>query len=115
LGEPLSAQQYLEQGINFYYAQSQASLAFRYDLDPGVACLSWSALTHWLLGYPDQAVERMQQARLLARQLGHPYSQAFALSYASFLHHYRQEANAVLPMTEEIIMLCVHQGGLVYS
>jgi predicted ATPase len=40
----------------------------------------------WFLGFPDQAGKASRQAVKLARRLGHPFSLAYALTFASILH-----------------------------
>ena len=37
----------------------------------------------WYLGYPDQALKRSHEALTLAQELSHPFSLAFALSFAA--------------------------------
>ena len=48
-------------------------------------CLSYAA-DPVVLGYPDQALKRSQEALTLAQELSHPYSLAFALNFAAWLH-----------------------------
>jgi hypothetical protein len=50
----------------------------------GSSVVAASAL--WVLGYPDQAKARMEDAVSIARQLGHPFSLSFAFSWAAMLH-----------------------------
>ena len=50
-----------------------------YGQDPGATSLYYAALALWYLGYPDQALQRCQQAVTLAQELSHPISVAFAL------------------------------------
>src|SRR5262249_51519395 len=58
LGELATAQVHLEQGIALYDRQQHRTHALLYGQDPGVACRSYAAATLWLLGYPDQALQR---------------------------------------------------------
>ena len=78
LGELALSRAHLDQGSALYDLQQYRSHAFRYGLDPGVNCLlvAWPL---WLLGYPDQALERSREALTLAQELSHPYSLAYAL------------------------------------
>src|SRR5206468_1314159 len=70
-GDPVSGQAHLEQGIALFDPQQHRSHAFLYGgHDPGVCCLSHAALALWLLGYPDQASRRCQEALALARAYG---------------------------------------------
>jgi adenylate cyclase len=75
-----------------------------------VACLTYGARTLWFLGYPQQALRKIQEALHLSETLSHPYSQAFALSGASILHNFRREDDLTLERAEAIMMLCTEQG-----
>jgi len=46
------------------------------------------AQTLWDLGYPDQAMQRIQEALTLAHAPGQPFSVAEALRYSVQLHKY---------------------------
>jgi predicted ATPase len=81
-----------------------------YGDDPGVGCLSYIALVLWFLGYADQARQRMQAALTLARDLAHPFSLAYALIAAAWLHQYRREAQASQTYAAEAIALSREQG-----
>src|SRR5262249_36240602 len=80
LGEMAAARAHLEQGFALYNPQQHRSLAFLYGDDPGVDCLSYVAWALWWLGYPDQALQKIDAALTLERQLAHPFSLARALS-----------------------------------
>jgi hypothetical protein len=60
----------LAQGMIFYDPQKHSPYGGTHN--PGVACLSHEALALWHLGYPDQALKKIQQAITLARELSHP-------------------------------------------
>jgi predicted ATPase len=68
------------------------------------------AQTLWLLGYPDQALKRSQEALTLAQGLSHPYSLAYALNFAGNLYQFRQEWQAVREQTEALLVLAREQG-----
>lgn len=73
-------------------------------------CYTYGALTRWFLGYPEQALQQMEQALVLARALAHPFSLVFALSHASVLHLLRGEALAVQAHAEAVMALATEQG-----
>jgi TOMM system kinase/cyclase fusion protein len=110
LGEVASAQAHLEQSIALYDPQQHRALAFLYGDDPGVNCLSYAACALWSLGYPEQALKRSQEALTLAQELSHPFSLAFALSWATMLHQYRREWQATQERAEAAITLSTDQG-----
>ncbi|MBI3245202.1 MAG: AAA family ATPase [Deltaproteobacteria bacterium] len=111
LGELASAREHLEQGIALYEPQRHHSLAFLYGgADPGVHDLSYLALALWLLGYPDQALKKSHEALTLAQELSHPFSLAWALSFAAWLHQVRREGQATQERAEPAIALSTEQG-----
>jgi DNA-binding SARP family transcriptional activator/predicted ATPase len=103
LGEFTQTRAHLEQAIAFYERQRQHSLAFTYGFDHGVACLSFASWALWALGYPDQAVQRSQEALALAQELAHPLSMAFANSFASILNAFRRD----VPLAQELAETCI--------
>jgi len=73
-------------------------------------CLTRSAQAlHWL-GYPDQALQRQQQALTLAEKLAQPYSLVLALACAGQLHQYRREERAAQRQAEAAVELATEQG-----
>lgn len=84
-------------------------------IDPGVFCLTYAALTLWLLGYPDQALERSHQALALAQELSHPYSLAFTLSYGATFHQLRRERQSVQEQAGASMTFSTAHGFPFYS
>lgn len=109
LGELEPASVHLEHGIALYNPQKYRSHAFIYGQDPGVACLSYAARAIWCLGYPDRALERIQSALTLARELSHPFSLAYALYLTAVLYQYRREREATQEWAEALIALSSEQ------
>jgi predicted ATPase len=66
----------------------------------------------WLLGYPDQALQTIQQARTQA--LAHPFSQAVALDHSAWVHQYRREVHLVQERAEAALALSREQGFAMY-
>jgi predicted ATPase len=64
----------------------------------------------WYVGYPDQALESMQEALALARELWHPFSLAPVLDHAAWLHQYRREGRLTQEQAEAAIALSTEQG-----
>ena len=114
LGEYAAAWRHLEQGIGLIDSMTQRALVLRHGDAPGVACLSFAALTLWCLGYPVQAVQRSQEALALALALEHPFSLAAARHYAAFLHHHRHEALVVQTLAGTLLALATAQGFPLY-
>ncbi len=115
LGEVAEGRTQLEQAIALYNPQQHRPHAFLYGTDPGVYCLSFSSYALWLLGYPDQALKRVQEAITLAQGLSHSRSLVFALGHGSWIHQYRREIPAVQELTEALMALGNEQGNPVWS
>jgi class 3 adenylate cyclase/predicted ATPase len=82
-----------EQGIALYDIGQFDSHAFSYGgHDPGVCARFHNALTHWSLGYPDRALDRIRDAEGLAEKLAHPFSLALARFYIAVMYQFRRDA-----------------------
>ena len=77
---------------------------------PGCVAAMLTALSLWLLGYPDQAVASSQAALALAQQLAHPFSLTLALYWAAMLHHLRREAPLTQARAEAAMTIATDQG-----
>jgi class 3 adenylate cyclase/predicted ATPase len=109
-GEIGAAQRHLEAGMAVYDPAQHRSLAKTYSQDPWVACRSYSAHVLWLLGYRDQAFTRVREALHYARELGHPFSEAFALHDLVFIHQFSDNASAVRAEVEVLLALAREHG-----
>jgi TOMM system kinase/cyclase fusion protein len=107
LGEFAAAQAHFAQGIALYDPQRHRAHAFRYGQDPGVFCRAYDAVTLWMLGYPNQALQRTHEALTLARELAHPFSLGNALFFAAWVSHFRWEG----PLTQERAEAAIDLGG----
>jgi predicted ATPase len=111
LGEFPPAKEHLEMAISIYNPERHRSLAFLDGgADAGVYCLSQAAFTLWVLGYPDQAPRRGNQAVALAQRLSHPYSLAFARNFVGPVHQVRREVRAAKEHAEGVIALSAEHG-----
>jgi predicted ATPase len=110
LGELLPARAHLEQAMALYDSQQHRALALRYGQDLKVVCQSWAALALWLLGYPDQALQKGHEAIALAQELAHPYSLIYALNWVTMLHLSRRERQAAQERAEGVLALCREYG-----
>ena len=114
LGEFESARRHLEQSITFYAPQSLNSHASRDAAGTQIACQVHNAKVLWALGYPDQALKTSEQALLLAHELAHPFTLAFAFFGMAELNQLRREVQATLKQAEAMIALANEQGFPVY-
>jgi DNA-binding SARP family transcriptional activator/predicted ATPase len=114
LGEFADAYKHTERGIAAYDRRHHAQYLRLYGQDPGVVCLGYSACALWLLGFPAQAEQRLEQSLALARELGHPFSLARALNFAAMLHKFQRQAQATLEYAEASIALARQHGFTYY-
>jgi tetratricopeptide (TPR) repeat protein len=91
LGEFEPSRVVFERGVALYEAHCGRTLTYVTPQDPGVACLMLLADVLWWLGYPDQALQRQQQALSLARALEQPFNLAFVHTHSSLFHQMRRE------------------------
>jgi predicted ATPase/class 3 adenylate cyclase len=110
LGELSAAREHVEQAWALYNPQAHNPRVIGGLADPGVLSLSYAASTLWCLGYPDQALEKVRVALLLAHEVAHPFSLASALTRAAALHFARGEVQAGQEQVEALIVLATDQG-----
>ena len=113
-GHYRAAQTHLEWGMTSIDLASQRTLVLRQGLAAGVTCLAVSANALWCLGYPTQAVQRLQEAFALAQELAHPYSLAAVQYWAAFLSYRRRETLTMQEQAEAFSKLATAQGFPLY-
>jgi tetratricopeptide (TPR) repeat protein len=75
----------LENMINFYDYYKHHKLRHNYGNDAGVASRVWSSWTLWLLGFPEKALDRCQEAIELSNRLADPANQLLAQLLSVFV------------------------------
>jgi predicted ATPase len=103
-----AARQHLEESIAGYTPDQRHTLTFRQD--PWVTCHYYGAWTRWLLGYPAQALARVQEVLALTHALAHPYSLANSWGYAAFVAQFRRDVPAVHEQAEAAVALSTEHG-----
>ena len=112
LGEGLRARDHFERAISLY--ERQGSHPVLPGLDVLVFSAAWAAHALWLLGYPDQAVERSRQAIAWAEHLGLPHSLTMAHAYAALTRQFRRDRDAGRSHAESVMTLCSTYGFAYY-
>jgi predicted ATPase len=107
LGEYKEARAHLHQTMSFYDPQRHhRSIVFVRGSDVGVGAMAYDACCLWCLGYPEQALQRGQEALALARELGHPFSLGDVLCHGGCLFNkMRRDARALKASAEELARL----------
>jgi predicted ATPase len=111
-GEIEQAHAHFERMIAFYDPQQHHdALASIVGNDSGTVSLIWSSLALWLLGYPDQARKRSEQALALAREQAQPLNLAFAQNLAGgLLYAFLREPQQVQAWAGKCLTLSAEYG-----
>ena len=111
LGKFALARTHLEQTMIVYDPQQHHDLAFYYGQDIGVPNLSWLCWALWSLGYPDQALQRNQEALTLAQDLDHPLTSGHYLGVAALtFYHLGQDGQMTQSLAEACIRLATEHN-----
>lgn len=110
IGEFVSARVELEDVLARYDPALHRTQAFVYGLEPGVQALAMLATDLWLLGYPDRALARSQDALDLARTPTHPSDSADALLAAIEVRMLRGEVQVAHELAQALIALATDYG-----
>jgi tetratricopeptide (TPR) repeat protein len=106
LGELTGARQHLEQALTCDDSRHSQP----HTLHIGVFSLGGAAWVQQLLGYADQARQRMQTALSLAQELSHPFNQIYILLLSAYIHQSLQDRQLTLERAETAMALCREHG-----
>jgi class 3 adenylate cyclase/predicted ATPase len=114
LGQFGEAREHLEEAVALHKGQQAGhfeSLLYRLStgMDPRVASYSWLGWVMWYLGYPDQALQRSQEARALAHDLKLAISESAAQYFAAAIHRLCRDNKAVLERAETVIAIATER------
>lgn len=104
------ALEHADKGLAVYEPLTLDTALALYGENPGVSCNDWAGLALWFLGYPEQALARIDTALELSRDPARRYSLSTALCQAAALHQYRGEPEQVLAYAEEAVVVATEQG-----
>jgi DNA-binding winged helix-turn-helix (wHTH) protein/predicted ATPase len=113
-GEFALAMEHYEKALSLYDPERHRDDAFIYTQNPGVAMRCFAAWTLWFLGQPDQALDQIQEALTLARELSEPHGLAQAWFFAAILHQLRREQWKAQEKAEAAIALAREHGLVLY-
>jgi class 3 adenylate cyclase/predicted ATPase len=115
LGDLEAARFHLERVVTCYDPAVHGDYTFRHGgADPGAGSMCMSALVDWVLGHVDRAKGRYEDGLALARELGHPFSEVWALTSAAILHQLRGEPEATREHAEAAGAIARERGFAVY-
>jgi len=110
MGQFTSSLVHLEHVIHFYDPQQHRSLVFLYGMDPGIFCRAHAAWAVWFLGYPDQALKRIQEMLALARDMNHPLCLCMAFLGATLFRLLRRENRIAQDYANSLIQANLIKG-----
>jgi len=110
LGRGQAARTHLERSLTYYDPKQHQSHASVYGQDPAVGALSWLTVTLWVLGFPDQALNRAEEAWRLSNDVEHPFSQAWARLFLAFVRALRKEWEVARDSADACIAFSKDQG-----
>src|SRR5215510_4050495 len=109
-GEPLLARQHLNQVVTLYEPHRHSDLVFHIGYDPGIYARAMEGWVLWLLGYPEQALQRSQEALGLAREQSHPFTLSITLATVALLQQMRRDGEALLEhMQASMVLATEHE------
>jgi tetratricopeptide (TPR) repeat protein len=110
LGRTVTSSEHFEKALELHSPDQHLSFISRFGLDPGMIARALSVRPLWFLGYPDRALQRIQETVTLARALEHPISIVFAVALAENIHLLRGEAAEAAWLGDEMIAVCREYG-----
>jgi predicted ATPase len=113
-GQLAQTHAHVKEALALYDPAQHRAHAVRYGADSGVFCGVLGALTLWMLGYPDQALQGMEETLTGAQRLAHPFTLAQTLAFSALLHQLRREPQVALAQVEAQRALCTEQGFATY-
>jgi class 3 adenylate cyclase/predicted ATPase len=93
LGDLIAARRTVEQGMALFDPR-QHRLPNWPGGQPGEQCYLYGAFALWMLGYPDQAVRRGEEALTMANELRNPVNLINTLAFVATVHVLRREPAA---------------------
>jgi predicted ATPase len=97
-------------GLAVFDLEQERLIARNFGHGSSVCLLSFKGDALWMLGFPDQALAASDESLVVARQLNHMPSLAWAVSYKTWFHHLLRDPARILEMGEEAVRLSHEEG-----
>ncbi len=101
LGDPIKAREHADRVLALYSEERHGHLVDIKNHDPKTISLAYTALSTWMLGYPDQAVRISLAKDAHARRRGHPFDLGWALTVGAYVFDLLREFDDWLKRIEE--------------
>jgi class 3 adenylate cyclase/predicted ATPase len=109
-GDFIDVRDHSRQGLALYNPDQHHAGIRAYNQNPGIICGYLTALSNWVLGYPTQASQAMEQTLADAKELRHPYSIGLTLLFSAQLFQLRREPEATRLRAEEGLAVSAEHG-----
>jgi adenylate cyclase len=106
---------HLEKGIAAYDPEGHSPVRFQLGNNPGVVCFTTSALVLWMLGFPDRARDRANEAIALSRKLDHPASIAYAQFHAGLLDLWKRDYELAHERSRAVLDIAAEHEFLIWT
>ncbi len=110
LGQPQEARFHLEQAIALYNPAHHKNHIYLYGHDQGVTAYALLAFALWMLGYPEQALQRLNEGIVIGQKNGHPFSLAYVENFAVLVCQYCKDLPLLWHYSEPLLATANKQG-----
>lgn len=97
--------EHAQKGLSLYNPQQHRALLPLHGKNLETFCYVWAAHSLWFLGFPDQALERIERALRVAEEIDHTFSLVSVQVQASFLYQFARDTGRAKALAEEAIAL----------
>jgi class 3 adenylate cyclase/tetratricopeptide (TPR) repeat protein len=101
LGEPIKVREHADRVLALYGEERHGHLLAVLSQDPKTFSLVVSALSTWVLGFPEEALRISDAKDAHARRRGHPFDLGWALTFGAQLFDYLRDPEEWLKRIEE--------------
>jgi len=113
-GDLQDAIDHLENGIRIYKPEEHHKHIIHFASDPGLTCYLWSVVTLWLMGHPQQALDRSLYAMNLAKELGHTFTYGFATNFAAWVRIFCRDWDGAFEQAKNAVDICSKRRFLLW-
>jgi class 3 adenylate cyclase/predicted ATPase len=110
LGDFVAARGHAEKALNFYTPERDRELAAVFQIPLAFACGNYLMMSHWFMGYPEQAEQARKNAWAAIEALNLPACTVYALACAMMVYFARRDY-ATLQQNSETLFQLANEGG----
>jgi predicted ATPase len=115
MGQFALALEHFEKGLALYDPEQHRDDAFLYSQNPEVAMRSHAAWALWFVGQPDEALQQMNKAVTLARELSEPHGLVHVYYFGAMVHLLRREHKLAQELAEAGLTVSRKHGLVMYE